>query len=187
LTRIRIFVRSENPMAGEYIKFEIPTKCRPVIHLAAAFLGFSWFAIMGPGHREPGMPRTLQTGSSSPSSQNSAVAAIKETKRSLLGAFLSKDEDTDSDFITDINSLHQVGVLQAEDDREERLATVLSPHRRIKISELVKAGGAKIEEIKQQCRVIADSPEDQIRDRLLQQQQVRVVYHLRFCEVSPFL
>lgn len=92
------------------------------------------------------------------------VAAIKDMMKRgqpYLGAFLLKDENTDSDVITDINSVHQVGVFaqitsvfaaagRGEDDKEEGLTAVLYPHRRIKITELVKAGGAKIEEIEQQ-------------------------------------
>jgi len=92
------------------------------------------------------------------------VAAIKDMMKRgqpYLGAFLLKDENTDSDVITDINSVHEVGVFaqitsvfaaagRGEDDKEEGLTAVLYPHRRIKITELVKAGGAKIEEIEQQ-------------------------------------
>lgn len=94
----------------------------------------------------------------------SVVAAIKEMMKRgqpYLGAFLLKDENTDSDVITDVKSVHQVGVFaqitsvfaaagRGDDDREEGLTAVLYPHRRIKITELVKAGGAKIEEIERQ-------------------------------------
>ena len=52
-----------------------------------------------------------------------------------LGAFLLKDENTDSDVITDISSVHEVGVFaqitnvfaavgRVEDDREEGLTAV---------------------------------------------------------------
>lgn len=71
-----------------------------------------------------------------------------------LGAFLLKDEQADSDVITDINSVHPVGVFAQitsvfaantpgakEDEKEEGLTAVLYPHRRIKITDLVKAGG----------------------------------------------
>ncbi|KAI0950821.1 ATP-dependent Lon protease pim1 [Taiwanofungus camphoratus] len=81
------------------------------------------------------------------------VAAIKEMMRRgqpYLGAFLLKDEHADSDIITDINSVHPVGVFAQitsvftaagkEDDKEEGLTAVLYPHRRIKITELVKGG-----------------------------------------------
>lgn len=73
-----------------------------------------------------------------------------------LGAFLLKDEHADSDVITNIDSVHQVGVFAQitsvfaantgpagkEGEQEEGLTAVLYPHRRIKITELVKAGGA---------------------------------------------
>ncbi|OAX35625.1 ATP-dependent protease La [Rhizopogon vinicolor AM-OR11-026] len=82
------------------------------------------------------------------------VAAIKEMMKRgqpYLGAFLLKDEHTDSDVITDINSVHPVGVFAqitsvfaansgTGDDKEEGLTAVLYPHRRIKITELTKAG-----------------------------------------------
>lgn len=87
------------------------------------------------------------------------VAAIKEMMRRgqpYLGAFLLKDEHTDSDVISDINSVHPVGVFAQitsvftaggkEDDKEEGLTAVLYPHRRIRITELVKGGGAKVED-----------------------------------------
>ncbi|CDO69721.1 hypothetical protein BN946_scf184687.g6 [Trametes cinnabarina] len=88
------------------------------------------------------------------------VAAIKEMMRRgqpYLGAFLLKDENSDSDIITDINSVHPVGVFAQitsvftaagakEDDKEEGLTAVLYPHRRIRITELVKGGQtAKVE------------------------------------------
>ena len=92
------------------------------------------------------------------------VAAIKEMMKRgqpYLGAFLLKDENTDSDVITDINSVHEVGVFaqitsvfaavgRGEDDKEEGLTAVLYPHRRIKITELVKAGPVKIPEDQRQ-------------------------------------
>lgn len=80
------------------------------------------------------------------------VSAIKEMMKRgqpYLGAFLLKDENTDSDVITDINSVHQVGVFAqitsvftaaGKDDKEEGLTAVLYPHRRIKITELIKPG-----------------------------------------------
>ena len=88
------------------------------------------------------------------------VAAIKEMMKRgqpYLGAFLLKDQNADSDVITDINSVHEVGVFaqitsvfaavgRGEDDQEEGLTAVLYPHRRIKITELVKAGSAKTPE-----------------------------------------
>ena len=78
------------------------------------------------------------------------VAAIKEMMRRgqpYLGAFLLKDENTDSDVITDLNSVHHVGVFaqitsvfaaQGKDEKDEGLTAVLYPHRRIKITSLVK-------------------------------------------------
>ncbi|THH31516.1 hypothetical protein EUX98_g2674 [Antrodiella citrinella] len=83
------------------------------------------------------------------------VAAIKEMMRRgqpYLGAFLLKDEHADSDVITDINSVHPVGVFAqitsvfaantgpGSDSKEEGLTAVLYPHRRIRITDLVKAG-----------------------------------------------
>ena len=87
------------------------------------------------------------------------VAAIKEMMKRgqpYLGAFLLKDEHADSDVITNIDSVHQVGVFAQvtsvfaansgpggkESDQEEGLTAVLYPHRRIRITDLVKAGGA---------------------------------------------
>ena len=77
-----------------------------------------------------------------------------------LGAFLLKDEQADSDIITDINSVHPVGVFAQitsvfaatsgpgkEDEKEEGLTAVLYPHRRIKITDLVKAGGFQLSSI----------------------------------------
>ncbi|KZT53270.1 ATP-dependent protease La [Calocera cornea HHB12733] len=85
------------------------------------------------------------------------VAAIKEMlKRGqpYLGAFLLKDEDADSDVITDINSVHKVGVFaqitsifpatggegKEGADKEESLTAVLYPHRRIRMTELITPG-----------------------------------------------
>ena len=102
------------------------------------------------------------------------VAAIKEMMKRgqpYLGAFLLKDENTDSDVITDINSVHPVGVFAqitsvftaasggplregGEGEKEEGLTAVLYPHRRIKITELIKAGGsgstADVENVEQE-------------------------------------
>ena len=74
-----------------------------------------------------------------------------------LGAFLLKDEQADSDVITDISSVHPVGVFAQitsvfaaasgpgrEDEKEEGLTAVLYPHRRIKITDLVKAGSSQL-------------------------------------------
>jgi len=88
------------------------------------------------------------------------VAAVKEMMKRgqpYLGAFLLKDEQADSDVITDINSVHPVGVFAQitsvfaaaggpgkEDEKEEGLTAVLYPHRRIKITDLVKASGSQL-------------------------------------------
>ncbi|KAI0052260.1 ATP-dependent protease La [Auriscalpium vulgare] len=88
------------------------------------------------------------------------VAAVKEMMKRgqpYLGAFLLKDEQADSDVITDINSVHSVGVFAQitsvfaansptgkDEDKEEGLTAVLYPHRRIKITDLVKAGGSQV-------------------------------------------
>ncbi|KAI0091152.1 ATP-dependent protease La [Irpex rosettiformis] len=85
------------------------------------------------------------------------VAAIKDMMKRgqpYLGAFLLKDENADSDVITDINSVHPVGVfaqitsvfaansgLGAKEGEEEGLTAVLYPHRRIRITELIQPGG----------------------------------------------
>lgn len=86
------------------------------------------------------------------------VAAVKEMMRRgqpYLGAFLLKDENTDSDVITDINSVHQVGVFaqitsvfaaQGKDEKEEGLTAVLYPHRRIRLTGLVKPASASATE-----------------------------------------
>jgi Lon-like ATP-dependent protease len=80
------------------------------------------------------------------------VSAIKEMMKRgqpYLGAFLLKDENADSDVITDVNAVHSVGVFAqitsvfaaagGEGKEGEGLTAVLYPHRRIKITELVKA------------------------------------------------
>jgi Lon-like ATP-dependent protease len=113
------------------------------------------------------------------------VAAIKEMMKRgqpYLGAFLLKDENTDSDVITDIKSVHQVGVFaqitsvfaaagRGDDDKEEGLTAVLYPHRRIKITDLVKAGGAKIEEIEQQQQPQTVEPPTPPSTPLLEEQE----------------
>lgn len=85
------------------------------------------------------------------------VAAIKEMlKRGqpYLGAFLLKSDDSETDVITDMDSVHPVGVFaqitstfnnptsssgkdKGKDDSEGDLTVVLYPHRRIKITELL--------------------------------------------------
>ncbi|KZP20715.1 ATP-dependent protease La [Athelia psychrophila] len=88
------------------------------------------------------------------------VAAIKEMMKRgqpYLGAFLLKDENTDSDVITDLSAVHPIGVFAqitsvfsapGKDGEEDGLTAVLYPHRRIKITDLVKAGGmATVEDV----------------------------------------
>jgi Lon-like ATP-dependent protease len=101
-----------------------------------------------------------------------AVAAIKEMMKRgqpYLGAFLLKEENADSDVITDIESVHRVGVFAQitsvfpannnsssnsgkEDGQDESLTVVLYPHRRIRINELQAPKGtlptASVEEVK---------------------------------------
>ena len=93
-----------------------------------------------------------------------------------LGAFLLKDENSDSDIITDVNSVHPVGVFaqitsvftaqgSKDDDKEEGLTAVLYPHRRIRITELVKNGSAaaKVEPVEgEQAEVTSAEGETQL-------------------------
>ncbi|KDQ14889.1 hypothetical protein BOTBODRAFT_145436 [Botryobasidium botryosum FD-172 SS1] len=79
------------------------------------------------------------------------VGAIKEMMKRgqpYLGAFLLKDENADADVITDVNSVHRVGVFAQitsvfpasgakEDEGDESLTAVLYPHRRIRITDLL--------------------------------------------------
>ncbi|KAI5477102.1 serine-type endopeptidase [Pseudohyphozyma bogoriensis] len=78
------------------------------------------------------------------------VQAIQEAvKRGqpYIGAFLLKDENADSDVITDIDSVHSVGVFaqitstfpatNTDKDKDSGLTVVLYPHRRIKITDLL--------------------------------------------------
>jgi ATP-dependent Lon protease len=68
-----------------------------------------------------------------------------------LGAFLLKAGEGDSDTITDIDTVHKVGVFAqitsvfpasgSKDDKDGSLTVVLYPHRRIKITELVPTRG----------------------------------------------
>ena len=82
----------------------------------------------------------------------SVVAAVKDMMKRgqpYLGAFLLKDENSDSDVITDLNQVHHVGVFAQitsvfaatnKDDKEEGLTAVLYPHRRIRLTNLIKSG-----------------------------------------------
>jgi Lon-like ATP-dependent protease len=111
------------------------------------------------------------------------VAAIKEMMKRgqpYLGTFLPKDENTDSDVITDISSVHEVGVFaqitsvfaavgRGEDDKEKGLTAVLYPRRRIKITKLVKAGPVKTSQVQPQTvtppPTPSPSPDQQIADQ----------------------
>lgn len=98
----------------------------------------------------------------------SVVAAIKEMMKRgqpYIGAFLLKDENADSDIITDVESIHRVGVFAQitsifpanqssstlkDEEKDESLTVVLYPHRRIRINDLLPIRGssrAKLEEI----------------------------------------
>lgn len=81
------------------------------------------------------------------------VRAIKDMMsrgQPYLGAFLLKDDTTDSDVITDKDAVHPVGVFAqitsvfaatGPGEKEgDGLTAVLYPHRRIRLTELVKAG-----------------------------------------------
>ena len=74
-----------------------------------------------------------------------------------LGTFLLKDEQADSDVITDINLVHPVGVFAQftivfsaasgpwkECEKEEGLTAAQYPNRRVKTTDLVKAGGSQL-------------------------------------------
>ncbi|KAK4050081.1 ATP-dependent Lon protease pim1 [Microbotryomycetes sp. JL201] len=80
------------------------------------------------------------------------IAAIREAMdrgQPYIGAFLLKDENADSDIITDPDSVHSVGVFaqitstfpapSTDKDKNEDpgLTAVLYPHRRIRINELL--------------------------------------------------
>ncbi|SGY16232.1 BQ5605_C012g06813 [Microbotryum silenes-dioicae] len=85
--------------------------------------------------------------------RNAAViAAIKDAVargQPYIGAFLLKDENADSDIITDSNAVHPVGVfaqitstfVAAANDKDKNeepgLTAVLYPHRRIRITDLL--------------------------------------------------
>ncbi|KAJ7041808.1 ATP-dependent protease La [Mycena alexandri] len=102
------------------------------------------------------------------------VAAIKDMMKRgqpYLGAFLLKDENTDSDVITDINAVHPVGVFaqitsvftatgRGDDEPEEGLTAVLYPHRRVKITELLQASVVKVEGVSpEQPQTVLEPPE----------------------------
>jgi Lon-like ATP-dependent protease len=107
------------------------------------------------------------------------VSAIKEMMKRgqpYLGAFLLKDENADSDIITDIDSVHQVGVFAQvtsvfpaskgdtsgkDEGQEESLTAVLYPHRRIRITDLITPAAesvstAAIEEVPHETSEVAE-------------------------------
>ena len=105
------------------------------------------------------------------------VSAIKEMMRRgqpYLGAFLLKDDNADSDIITDVNSVHPVGVFaqitsvftaqgSKDDDKEEGLTAVLYPHRRIRLTDLVKNGTATVEPVEsEQAEIVSADGEAQL-------------------------
>jgi Lon-like ATP-dependent protease len=130
------------------------------------------------------------------------VSAIKEMMKRgqpYVGAFLLK-EDLDSDVITDINSVHPVGVFAQitsvfaaggkDDDREEGLTAVLYPHRRIKITRLLKAGNAHVEPTdkgEQQLSTPPPSPQEELmpiqpsESPSLLRRCLAHAYHLSLC------
>ncbi|GLB40756.1 putative ATP-dependent serine protease that mediates the selective degradation of misfolded, unassembled or oxidatively damaged polypeptides as well as certain short-lived regulatory proteins in the mitochondrial matrix [Lyophyllum shimeji] len=134
----------------------------------------------------------------------SVVAAIKEMMKRgqpYLGAFLLKDENADSDVITDIDSVHSVGVLaqitsvfaaaasgKEGEDKEEGLTAVLYPHRRIKITKLVKAGGVSQAEVKQEDQpqtVEPPSLEGPVQTNFLFEYPVSIV-HVENLATQPY-
>ncbi|GJE88569.1 ATP-dependent protease La [Phanerochaete sordida] len=135
------------------------------------------------------------------------VAAIKEMMRRgqpYLGAFLLKDEHADSDVITNIDSVHPVGVFAQitsvfaansgpgakEGEQEEGLTAVLYPHRRIKITDLVKTGGAgtaKVEvvpEAEEQLPTPPATPEPEAKELDVAQHAIMQTAFLQKYDVS---
>ncbi|TFK61399.1 ATP-dependent protease La [Pluteus cervinus] len=103
------------------------------------------------------------------------VAAVKEMMKRgqpYLGAFLLKDENVDADVITDIDAVHPVGVFAqitsvfnatpasgvAGEEVEEGLTAVLYPHRRIRITDLIKAGPVVVPEASETQSVTPPTP-----------------------------
>jgi Lon-like ATP-dependent protease len=100
------------------------------------------------------------------------VAAIKEMMRRgqpYLGAFLLKDENSDADVVTDPDAVHPVGVFaqitsvfaaNAGQGEEEGLTAVLYPHRRIKITDLIKSGQEKAVPAKEDTAATPDESKE---------------------------
>lgn len=75
----------------------------------------------------------------------SAIKTLMKRGQPYIGAFLLKDEEADSDVITDLDHVHRVGVFAqitsvfpANNQEESGLTAVLYPHRRIRITDLVR-------------------------------------------------
>ncbi|KAG5727728.1 hypothetical protein E4T56_gene20736 [Termitomyces sp. T112] len=129
------------------------------------------------------------------------VAAIKEMMKRgqpYLGAFLLKDENADSDVITDINAVHPVGVLaqitsvfaphssgKEGEEKEEGLTAVLYPHRRIKITDLVKAAGVTTADGSQHHSVEPPSTEANVQTNFLFEHAVSIV-HVENLVTQPY-
>ena len=106
----------------------------------------------------------------------SVVAAIKEMMKRgqpYVGAFLLKDENADRDIITNIESIHRVGVFaqitsifpanqsNSNDEEGGSLTVVLYPHRRIRINELLEIRGSPTAKIEELTETITGGEKDQ--------------------------
>ncbi|EPY54201.1 lon protease Lon1 [Schizosaccharomyces cryophilus OY26] len=77
-------------------------------------------------------------------SVSEAIKELIKKRQPYIGAFLHKDENADTDVITDINQVYPVGVFAqitsifpTKNAGETALTAVLYPHRRIRITELL--------------------------------------------------
>ncbi|EPX74434.1 lon protease Lon1 [Schizosaccharomyces octosporus yFS286] len=77
-------------------------------------------------------------------SVSEAIKELVKKRQPYIGAFLHKDENADTDVITDINQVYPVGVFAqitsifpTKNAGETALTAVLYPHRRIRITELI--------------------------------------------------
>ncbi|KAF8072268.1 ATP-dependent protease La [Lyophyllum atratum] len=133
------------------------------------------------------------------------VAAIKDMMKRgqpYLGAFLLKDENADTDVITDIDQVHSVGVLaqitsvfaatgtgKEGEEKEEGLTAVLYPHRRIKITKLLKAGGVPKAETSQdgEPQTVVEPPnvEGPVQTNFLFDHAVSIV-HVENLQTEPY-
>jgi Lon-like ATP-dependent protease len=82
----------------------------------------------------------------------SVIGAIKELLnrgQPYVGAFMLKDDDQDTDIVSDINQVHRVGVfsqianvyLSSTPSEEQTLTALLYPHRRIQLNEVLPPQG----------------------------------------------